>query len=629
MFIFVAAVGVLALQCSAAYYIPGVLPAGYLPGQVLAIRVNSLTSNQGVMPFPFYSVKTCMPSKDRLKKERKHENLGEVLWGDQIEPSDYYIEVLKNISCRKVCDPLSYDKKEMEVLKKRVEQQYRGNMVLDNLPVAQHIFAGPRHPEVMIGYPMGVPAKISPIKMPLVNNHLHFRIGYNEPDIHDEKNEETFRIVGFYVSAHSADLRGKADECSVDKDFNPDNYPVLTTDADQITWTYSVSWIEEPDVLWGTRWDVYLRGGKNDNKIHWMSIINSLLIMVFLSGLVAMIMMRVLHKDYNRYNDPDENEAQEEVGWKMVHGDVFRPPSKPILLAAVVGSGSQVALMCAITLVFACMGFLSPSNRGALLTAVILSYVLVGSIAGYLSARLLKFFKRQAWKNVFLTGMLVPGTGMLLYMMLNLVQWAKHASSAVPITTLLLLFALWFCCSLPLVIVGAAIGFKRPVMEMPCKANVMPRIIPEQKWFLQNAVVVAACGILPFGACFIELVYILSSFWQGRAYYVFGFLAVVFLILCVTCMQVSVVMTYFQLCYEDYHWWWRSFNICASGGVYLFGFTIYYLATVLTIRQGTSMVLYVGYMFLMSSLFSIVTGSIGFYSAFWFVGKIYANIKVD
>ena len=33
--------------------------------------------------------------------------------------------------------------------------------------------------------------------------------------------------------------------------------------------------------------------------------------MLFLSGMVAMIMMRALHKDFNRYNDPDnEEEAQ-------------------------------------------------------------------------------------------------------------------------------------------------------------------------------------------------------------------------------------------------------------------------------------------------------------------------------
>lgn len=38
-----------------------------------------------------------------------------------------------------------------------------------------------------------------------------------------------------------------------------------------------------------------------------------------------MILLRTLHKDIARYNQIDSGEdAQEEFGWKLVHGDVFR-----------------------------------------------------------------------------------------------------------------------------------------------------------------------------------------------------------------------------------------------------------------------------------------------------------------
>ena len=51
---------------------------------------------------------------------------------------------------------------------------------------------------------------------------------------------------------------------------------------------------------------------------------------------------QALHKDFNRYNNPDkENKAQEETGWKVIHGDVFREPKCPGLLACYVGTGSQ------------------------------------------------------------------------------------------------------------------------------------------------------------------------------------------------------------------------------------------------------------------------------------------------
>ena len=61
----------------------------------------------------------------------------------------------------------------------------------------------------------------------------------------------------------------------------------------------------------------------------------------------------------------------EETGWKLVHGDVFRPPFNNRLFAAVIGSGIQIFTMLAITIFFAMLGMLSPASRGALLTAAI------------------------------------------------------------------------------------------------------------------------------------------------------------------------------------------------------------------------------------------------------------------
>ena len=83
-------------------------------------------------------------------------------------------------------------------------------------------------------------------------------------------------------------------------------------------------------------------------------------------------------------------------------------------------------------------------------------------------------------------------------------------------------------------------------------------------------------GILPFGAVFVELFFIVSSIWLHRFYYMFGFLALVVLILVITCAEISVVMTYFQLCNEDYHWWWRSFLVSACSALYVMLYGVYY-----------------------------------------------------
>lgn len=85
-----------------------------------------------------------------------------------------------------------------------------------------------------------------------------------------------------------------------------------------ITYTYSVKFVQNDEIKWSSRWDYILESMPHTN-IQWFSILNSLVIVLFLSGMVAMIMLRTLHKDIARYNQMDCGEdAQEEFGWKLV-----------------------------------------------------------------------------------------------------------------------------------------------------------------------------------------------------------------------------------------------------------------------------------------------------------------------
>lgn len=63
-------------------------------------------------------------------------------------------------------------------------------------------------------------------------------------------------------------------------------------------YTYDVYW-DTSDITWASRWDAYLRmpGG----KVHWFSILNSLMVVVVMSCIVAMIMMRTIRRDLQRY----------------------------------------------------------------------------------------------------------------------------------------------------------------------------------------------------------------------------------------------------------------------------------------------------------------------------------------
>ena len=60
-------------------------------------------------------------------------------------------------------------------------------------------------------------------------------------------------------------------------------------------------------------------------QIHWFSIFNSFMMVVFLVGLVAMILMRTLRKDYARYSrDDDLDELVSEILGSQRYMYIFR-----------------------------------------------------------------------------------------------------------------------------------------------------------------------------------------------------------------------------------------------------------------------------------------------------------------
>lgn len=53
-----------------------------------------------------------------------------------------------------------------------------------------------------------------------------------------------------------------------------------------------------------------------------------------------------------------ERDVSEESGWKLVHGDVFRPPRYLALLTAVIGTGAQMATLILLVILLAIFGTL-------------------------------------------------------------------------------------------------------------------------------------------------------------------------------------------------------------------------------------------------------------------------------
>ncbi|XP_024396557.1 transmembrane 9 superfamily member 7 [Physcomitrium patens] len=625
----------LTLPLVSGFYLPGVAPLDLAQGDKVQVKVNKLTSTKTQLPYEYYSLDYCKPKK----VENMAENLGEVLRGDRIENSPYVFKMKVNEQCKIVCKT-KLSEKSAKIFKERIKYDYRVNMILDNLPVAM-VNTESRIKIYDRGFPVGQTLSLSDVKNEekkvdlkyFIFNHLSFVVSYHQDPVSTDS-----RIVGFEVAPHSVkheygtweDEKTKLKTCNpAQKVTVPGHQAPQEVVADgEIIFTYDVKFVPS-DVKWASRWDTYLLS--QDDQIHWFSIINSLMIVLFLSGMVAMIMMRTLHRDISNYNQLDTlEEAQEETGWKLVHGDVFRPPINAGLLCAYVGTGVQFLGMTVVTMIFALFGFLSPANRGGLMTAMLLLWVFMGLFAGYSSARLYKQFKGTDWKlNTLKTAFMFPGAVFVVFFILNAIIWGQKSSGAIPFTTMIALVLLWFGISVPLVFVGSYFGFKKPAVDDPVRTNKIPRQVPEQAWYMQPVFSILIGGILPFGAVFIELFFILTSIWLNKFYYIFGFLFLVFLILVVTCAEITIVLCYFQLCSEDYNWWWRAYFTAGSSALYLFLYAAFYFFTKLDITKVVSGILYFGYMLIISYSFFVLTGTMGFYACYWFVRTIYAAVKID
>ncbi|XP_044924120.1 transmembrane 9 superfamily member 2 isoform X2 [Mustela putorius furo] len=526
---------------SAAFYLPGLAPVNFCEAtretatckSSIALFVNRLDSTESVLPYEYNTFDFCQASG----KKNPSENLGQVLFGERITSSPYKFSFNKTETCRKVCVK-SYDKgndhhkKKLAFLKKGIQLNYQHHWIIDNMPVIWcHVIEDGKY--CTTGFPIGCfitkdgTAKDVCAIRPEFNksntfylfNHVDIIITYHKES---ERNWSTARLVAARLDPQSYK---HSDENHLTCSGPPMEIPGEDTDKMNVTYTYSVRFEENRSIRWASRWDYILESMPHTN-IQWFSIMNSFVIALFLSGMVAMILLRTLHRDIIRYNQTNSEGIQEDFGWKLVHGDVFRPPRNRMLLSAFLGQGTQVLIMTFITLFLACFGFLSPANRGALMTCAVVLWVLLGTPAGYVSARMYKTLKGVNWKtNFLLTALLCPGS--------------------------------------------------------------------------------------------------------HQMYFMFGFLFLVFIILLITCSEATVLLCYFHLCAEDYRWWWRAFFTSSFTAVYLFIYAVHYFFSKLQITGFASSILYFGYTMVIVLIFFLFTGTIGFFSCFWFITKIYSVVKVD
>ena len=417
-------------------FFSGATLQNYDTNDKVELTVNALSSlHKSLIPWDYYDARLHLCKIGTPTSIQ--ESLGGVLYGDRLFSSPYQLFMKTNTTCNLLCNT-KVPAVDAEFINKAIEDQYLLKWMVDGLPASQQSKLDGRS---IHGFLLGQ----MKAGVPTLNNHYNIYVYFNSiaPTVH--------RVVRVEVDPQSL----TKNTC-----VQTDNEPlVLKTDSEtSISYTYSVSWVPLA-IDWENRWSNYLVS--NDGRVHWFSLVNSVIVVVLLSAIVFGIIVRALSLDFNRYNDI---EMEEEFGWKLVHGDVFRSPPQRTFLSIFVGNGIQLAFMCSATLVLAHLGLMFPSNRGALVSAMVVLYLLCGGVAGYVSARIYKMTGGQAWRqNVILSSFLLPGCLFLTLLCVNFILISKGSSSAVPFSTLVSVLALWLLLSAPLSFLGAYRGFTAQV----------------------------------------------------------------------------------------------------------------------------------------------------------------------
>ena len=288
----------------------------------------------------------------------------------------------------------------------------------------------------------------------------------------------------------------------------------------EVSFTYSVQWVAST-VPFEARMVVYEENPfmLQAMEIHWLSIVNSLVLVMLLTAFLAIILMRVVKNDFTRYMraDEDDEAAEEETGWKLIHGDVFRTPANLSLFTAFVGAGLHLFAVTLFLLSLSVAGTFSLARRGSVVAACIILYVLTSFVGGYESARLYKKLRGSSWVwNVMLNLVVFPAPFTATFAVLNTTAIVKSSTAALPAGTIAVVVAMFLFIAFPLGVLGGIAGHNNKEFEPPCRTSKVPRQIPDVPWYRSAPAQMFMAGFLPFSAISIELHYIFASVWGHK-----------------------------------------------------------------------------------------------------------------
>lgn len=352
--------------------------------------------------YEYYDLPFCKPVEG-VETRRRSNSLGEQLEGHELMNSGYLLSFTKDVAKTKVCS-MKLSAEDAKTFASAVDNRYWYQLYLDDLPI------------------WGMVGEADETGAQSIYTHRKLSLGYNGPNVIE-------------VNMTSENL-------------------VRIEEGANLDFTYEVTWIPSTTAF-ANRFDRYLDVDFFGHQIHWLSIFNSTMMVVFLCGLVSLILFRTLRNDFARYAKEDlgghatgsEHGISEESGWKQVHGDVFRAPLHLMFFSALYGIGCQFLALVLVVVGWAIAGPLHGDvyeERGELVTSVIVAYALTCLVAGYTSGSYYRQFfptprseQSSQWqKTMLLTVFLFPVLVLTVVFGLNIIAEYYDTTHALHLSTI-------------------------------------------------------------------------------------------------------------------------------------------------------------------------------------------------
>ena len=221
--------------------------------------------------------KEAASSKKKVGAQRHRQRLGESLIGNRRESTPYIVKFGDSVQDRTLCSKnLTAD--DIKIFKEAIHDSYFFEMYVEDLPMWGYI-GDVMNEDVIMG-------EVEGLSHTYLFTNLIFEIGKNNDQI-------------VSVSLRT-DTDKKVDITKVDKPID-------------VAFTYQVRFFDDP-TPWNQRMKKYA-GSEFMPKaleIHWLSIINAVVLILLLMAFLTIIIMRILKNDLTKYMEIEDESLEEE-----------------------------------------------------------------------------------------------------------------------------------------------------------------------------------------------------------------------------------------------------------------------------------------------------------------------------